>query len=513
MPAPQKEAVAKGEKEQRSKYFREWKGVYTKSKRNSIPQDNWYDLVNVIPLGAGNLHTIDGLSASLVDYTTNSIYWIEYANINSTDYLIAFASNGKVYAYNISANTNTLIFSAMSGSGTRMDQWKSQYILFYDTTGYYSWDGTTFTGPITGGIIPSGTITAPDIAVFSGRVWLYSNRALYVSVLNSVTDFTTVNGAITQNLTDPQLRGQLTRLYSASGYLYLIGKSSVFVISDVYIPASASPPAPVFSILNVQAIIGCDQPGSVFTYNRDLMFANTYGLWRLSGVTAERVSEDIDGTIQYLDTSFAISGGTPKVENVLQASFLIKQTGDPVFGTRTIVANYFDKKWWFANYGSLTFVTTGIKSNTPVLFGLRSNNLYQLYSNAGTSPASSWMTALWPMEDQLADKEVYRAGFEMTMFTVGTTLTASIDTPTGSTTFLNNPAVNSMAWVNNSNSTVQWINNSSAIVTWYTTSYILYVGDGLGAYSKYVGMTGTAGAGNVYELSSVVMDYSLRKRW
>ena len=145
MPAPQKEAVAKGEKEQRSKYFREWKGVYTKSKRNSIPQDNWYDLVNVIPLGAGNLHTIDGLSASLVDYTTNSIYWIEYANINSTDYLIAFASNGKVYAYNISANTNTLIFSAMSGSGTRMDQWKSQYILFYDTTGYYSWDGTTFT--------------------------------------------------------------------------------------------------------------------------------------------------------------------------------------------------------------------------------------------------------------------------------------------------------------------------------------------------------------------------------
>ena len=513
MPTPQKETLAKGEKPQQSKYFREWKGVFTKSKRNSIPEDCWYDLINLIPIGSGNLHTVDDISAALKDYALDTIYWIEYANINSTDYLIAFASNGKVFAYNIAANTSALISSALSGAGTRMDQWKSQYILFYDANGYYSWDGTTFTGPITGGIIPGGTPTSPDIAVFSNRVWLYSNRILYVSAINSITDFTLANGAISNQLNDPQLRGQLTRLYSANGYLYLIGKSSVFVISDVYIPSGASPPAPVFSVLNVQAIIGCDQPASVFTYNRDLMFANSYGLWRLSGVTAEKVSDDIDGTIQYLDTTFAISGGSPKVQNILQASFLIKQTGDPLFGTRTIVANYFDKKWWFADYGLLTFVTTAIKNNQPVLFGLKGNVLYQLYQNTATSPASSWKTALWPMEDQLADKEVFRAGFEMTATLVGSTMSASVDTPVSSTTFLNNVLVNSMAWVNNSNAQVQWKNNSNAIVAWYTTSYILYAGDGLGSYAKYVGLSGSAGAGNIYELNSVVMDYSLRKRW
>ena len=125
-----------------------------------------------------------------------------------------------------------------------------------------------------------------------------SSDLLYVSVLNSVTDFTLNSGAISQALVDPQLRGQSTRLFSASGYLYILGKSSVFVISDVYIPSGATPPAPVFTILNVQANIGCDQPASVFVYNRDLMFANNYGLWRLTGVTAEKVSDDIDGTFQ-----------------------------------------------------------------------------------------------------------------------------------------------------------------------------------------------------------------------
>ena len=513
MPAPQKETLDKGERNVQTKYFREWKGVYTKNSRVAIPPDAFYDLTNLIPIGAANLHSVADLSASLVDYSTDSIYWIEYANINSTDYLIAFATNGKVFAYNIAANTSAQINvgKLLSGSNSRMDQWKSQYILFYDTTGYYSWDGTTFTGPITGGIIPGGTPVNPDIAVFSNRVWLYSDRALYVSAINSTTDFTLANGAITQILTDPQLRGQATRLFSASGYLYILGKSSIFVISDVYIPASASPPAPVFSVLNVQANIGCDQPGSVFVYNRDLCFANTYGLWRLSGVTAEKLSDDIDGTFQWIDSTFAMSGGAPKVQNILQASFLIKQSNDPTFGTRTIVANYFDKKWWFANYGSLTFVAGAIKSNQPVMFGLKNNQLYQLYSNTASSQASRWMTPLWPMEDSLADKEVFRAGFEMTVTTSGT-VAVSLDTPNTSAQFYTQ-AAGLTSWVNNMGTIVQWKNSLSAIVSWFSGSYLLYVGDSLGGYGKYVGLTGNVSAGAVYELNSNMMDYTLRKRW
>jgi hypothetical protein len=373
------------------------------------------------------------------------------------------------------------------------------------------WDGTTFSGPITGGIIPGGTPVNPDIAVFSNRVWLYTNRALYVSAINSVTDFTLNSGAITQNLVDPQLRGQSTRLFSASGYLYILAKSSIFVISDVYIPSGVNPPAPVFTILNVQANIGCDQPASVFVYNRDLMFANNYGLWRLTGVTAEKVSDDIDGTFQYFDTSFSISGGAAQVRNILQACFLIKESGDPIFDSRTIVANYFDKKWWFANYGLVTFVAGGISSNRPVLFGFIGNKLYQLYQNTSWSPASSWMTALWPMEDSLADKEVFRAGIEVTT-TVSGTATLSLDTPTSSKTFLSGP-VGITYWSNSTGQVTTWQNNSNAIVSWSSSSYLLYYADSLGGYGKYVGLTGSVSAGAVYELNSNMMDYTLRKRW
>lgn len=515
MPAPQKETQAKGEKRVATKYLRNFKGVYTKASRVAIPEDTFYDLQNLMPIGPSNLHTIPNISSALVDYSTDSIYWVEYANINSTDYLILLATNGKVFAYNISANTSTQINAGklFSGTGSRLDQWKNQYILFADSTGYYSWDGTTFTGPITGGIIPGGTMVSPDIAVYANRVWIYSDRVLYVSAINSTTDFTLASGAITQNLTDPQLRGQANRLFSASGYLYIIAKSSVFVISDVYIPTSASPPAPVFSILNVQANIGCDQPASVFAFNRDLMFANTYGLWRLTGVTAEKLSEDIDGTIQWLDTSFAISGGAARVNGVLNACFLIKQTNDPVFGTRVIVANYFDKKWWFTNYGNLTFITGAIKSNQPVVFGILGNKLYQLYQNTASGPAISWQTALHPMEDSLSDKEVFRAGFEMTVQTVGGGLTMSLDTENTSTPFLTNLSVGAVQWQNNSYSVVQWQNNSSAVVNWSTGSYLLYYSDGLGGYGKYVGFSGSIAAGSVLEVNAMMMDYELRKRW
>ena len=775
MPAPQKETKEKGERSVETKYFRSWKGVFTKAVRAAIPEDAFYDLTNLMPIGDANLHTVPDISAALVDYTTDTAYWAQYANINSKDYVFTFTASGRIYAYDIAAATSTLIngSSLLSGSGTRMDQWKNQRVLFADVTGYYSWDGTTFAGPYTGGhtadtsvvsatisgsvgtflflasptdlfngaivqasgftpsgwngkypvtqltlpavssalintaftlgtitfasahslatgalvtltgfistgwnatftatvtgtttitipltaaptitlpsissgtavgttgtltfltphglttgqyitlfnmnptgwngqwqvtvtnstqctvtlssspsnatspygtavvssattigtitvgnmwqttfssppttatvigtvyspgLLPQNTtapyaqyLTSPDIAVFSNRVWIYSDRALYVSGINSYTDFTVDAGAVVQQLTDPQTRGQLTRMLSSNGYLYLLAKSSIFVISDVYIPSGAVPPAPVFSILNVQAMIGCDQPGSVFTVNRDLMFANSYGVYRLAGVTAEKISSDIDGTFQYVNTlpgssGLQISGGGASVNNILNASFLIRQINDPVFGTRTIVANYFDNKWWFANYnstlsissngtaslseattGTLTFITWAMNGAFPALYGIKGNKLYQLYSNNSSGPVTRWQTALWPMEDSLADKEVYRAGLEITATAVGNAY-MSLDTPNTSNQFLvGTPGA--VGWINASGTNTTWQNNSALIVTWSNSSYSLFVADAQGGFGKYVGLTGYLNSGSVYEMNGNMMDYALRRRW
>jgi hypothetical protein len=521
MPAQAKEFQEKGENTIRTKVFREFKGVNTKSSRVAIPQDTFYDLTNLMPIGSSNLHSVPGYSTAF-DYGADIPYWAQYANINSTDYLYVFTTNGKIFQYNIATGTSAQINAGhlMTGNATRMDQWKNQLVLFIDPTqGYCSWDGTTFTAGITSGIIPTWS-SQVDIAVFSGRVWLYSARTLYISVNNSTTDFTLVNGALAQNITDPQARGEATRIFSASGYLYLLFKSGIFVVSDVYIPNGATPPAPVFSILNIQANIGSDQPGSVFVINRDLMFANTYGLWRLSGVTAERVSEDIDGTMQFLNTASKISGGMTKVKNIQNAAFLIQQANDPVFGSRQIVAMYFDQKWWFANYQqnsgiTLSFISGAMNGSIPVMFGLTSTNkLVNMFDITVGTPGASLKGPLWPMEDSVSDKEVFRAGFEMTPTTSLPEFQATVDTTAGSTQFAVTGLANGLTWINNANQFVQWINNALAVVAWFNPNYLLYVGDGGGGFSKYVGLSlATTSVGVQFEINSLMMDYTLRKRW
>lgn len=673
---PPKESQQKTERPTYTKIFREFKGINTKNDRTAIPPETFFDLVNLMPIGSANLHSIPSPSASLASFSA-TMYRFQYANINSTDYLICFGSDGSVVAYNINANTTTTIAAAatLSGSGSKMDQWKNQAILIVDTNGYFSWNGTTWT-QITGGILP-GTYVNPDIAVFNGYVWIVSNRFLYVSnpnqygqsagtplstTANFLSGSTTINvvdpttlqsalgnvvvgstvtgagipagttvstidyttgvitlnnattakaptetaattasfnagdgqmtvgsatgikigsliystaagaglpagvavspgyvvgntfvpmtitatanhvagsvyyftypvtltfstsdsgwdlsgGSVVQYLTDPQYRGQVTRLLSANGYLYLFSKSSIFVISDVYVPSGSA--SPVFSIVNVQALIGSDQQMSVFALDRKLYFANPYGLWALQGVTAERISEQIDGTIQYLDPSFAISGGTTQVWNIAQATFLIKQLNDPVFGTRVVLACFFDKNWWFYQPPTnCTFVGSGMagtNTNVPSLFALINNRLYRLFADYTNSPAASWKTAMWAMDDALSDKEVFRTGFEVTSATgVGASFTLTLDTPNQSTALTPKASSSSVLWVNNSLSTVGWANNSSVTIVWYNGTYLLYFGDGYGGYAKYVGMTGTATAAPPYAISSNAMDYTLRKRW
>jgi len=117
------------------------------------------------------------------------------------------------------------------------------------------------------------------------------------------------------------------------------------------------------------------------------------------------------------------------------------------------------------------------------------------------------------MEDQIADKEVFRAGFEMTIQQLGASLSLNIDTPNTSTPFLTSAALGTVQWANNSSQIVQWQNNLLVNVGWYTSNYLLYYGDAGGAFGRYVGLSGSLGAGSILEVNSMIMDYSLRTRW
>lgn len=515
------------EVERRNKTFRQWKGVNTQSARVSIPEDHWYELINVMPIGDANLHTVPNISGMLIDYLGDPIYWMQFATLNYIDYMFLFSTTGKVFQYNIVAGVSTQINvgALLSGAGSRMDQWKNSNILFIDSTGYYSWDGTNFILISGVGVPSNGT----DIAVYQGRVWIAQGRVITLSGPDDYTQpsFLPLNGAATVNLTDPQLRGAVTRMVSANGYLYIGGRSSWNIISDVYIPtnsttgASAVPPTPVFTNLNIQSNVGCDQPASIFLYGRDVLFANRYGAQVMGGVDVQRLSQDIDGTWQYIDFSQQISGGCAVVDNILCACFLIVRGDSPdeidVPGQQDLddgpsLACFFNNKWFFVNFGDLTFVAQGMVNNSPALFGLIGNRLYQLFADYTSAPASQWSTALWGMEDSLADKQVIRAGFEMVVSSVNGTFTATIDTPNSNSSFSNSLNISSVAWTNSGGGIVQWTNASSNVVYWYSGQYLFFSSSTPGAYGKYVGISGFS-SGAIYQLSSVFLDYKLKARY
>jgi hypothetical protein len=176
---------------------------------------------------------------------------------------------------------------------------------------------------------------------------------------------------------------------------------------------------------------------------------------------------------------------------------------------------YSDQKWWFANYGALTFVTGAIVSNTPSLFGFIGNKLYQLFdptTSASAAPTGILSSPLWPMEDNLADKEIIRAGFEITVANYFGTFAATIDTVNQSYATLTTQTGGNVAWQNNISIIVNWQNNALANVYWFSGSYLLYNGTAPGTYGKYVGMTITA-TGSQFQFNALDMDYKLRARW
>lgn len=505
---------ARGEEQKLYKIARDFEGVNTQSQRTAIGDNEFSYLENLQPIGFGNLRTVPKISASLVNYGADVIYWMQSANINNIEYIILFAQNGKVFAYNVAANTSSQINSGgtlLSGSGSRMAQWKggsSGVALFIDSTGYYYWNGTTFAAITGTGVPTSGT----DIAVFSNRVWIVSGRNLYFSAADdyTATGWAAGSGTGFTILTDSTIRSDVQRLFAANGYLYIFGLTSVNVISDVRVPSGGT--VPIFTNLNIQSIVGTDQPASVFTWGRTLMFGTRYGAHGIDGAEATRISAKIDGIWQNIDFTQSISGGSVMVNNILCASFLIKWNESST-STRTVMAMFQDGKWWFSYMAnSVTFIVSAMRNNVPTLYGLIGNRLYRFFSDTINSAASTVSTALWNMGDTIRDKQLIRYGFEITMTSyLGSTFSATIDTENVSTT-PQTLSLGAVSWINLSNTLVSWINNSSNVVAWSNNSYQLLSGDAT-AYGKYFGMTLSSTEGSNFQLSGFLVEYEFRARW
>jgi hypothetical protein len=173
--------------EQKKSYaiIKAFKGLNTKANRTAIEKEEFSWLENAMPVGSGNIRIVS--SQSNVTYASNSsnnivtsanVTSLYSANINLTDYLVAFEDDGRAEYVSLVASTgsgnttgNVATTGTFSNSGVTGAQYKNQYFIIGDPSkGVFAWDGTNTNkigsvgsiGVTNGG---SGYTEAPNVVI------------------------------------------------------------------------------------------------------------------------------------------------------------------------------------------------------------------------------------------------------------------------------------------------------------------------------------------------------------
>jgi hypothetical protein len=163
--------------EQKKDYHvtKDFSGVNTKANRTAIKEDEFAWLENAMPIGHGNIRVVPGPSTVTGITFSASVSYAAYANIGTTNYYLAFMSNGGLEVVNLTTNIKSTVAAAatFSTSGVASSNWNNTYLIIIDPVkGYFQWDGTnlvnvgsllfTGSGSGTGYTTATAAISAPN---------------------------------------------------------------------------------------------------------------------------------------------------------------------------------------------------------------------------------------------------------------------------------------------------------------------------------------------------------------
>ena len=288
----------------------------------------------------------------------------------------------------------------------------------------------------------------------------------------------------------------------------MFGDDSINVFSDVRVTSTGTT---LFTNTNVSASVGSKRPDAIFPYFRSVLFLNDYGIYALVGSTTTKISDPLDGVFPNIDFTYPIYAGQVLINNILCAAFNFRYY-DAVFtqSYRYVQAIFFEKKWFFTSQGTnLLYVTSVPVGGFINMYGLESNQLYQLYNDKTSNVSSIIQTALMPMQDNIRDKQALKFGVEATS-TTGILFNITVDSERGSSPSYT--LQNSVIWTNNAGATINWINNSSTVIYWlYTNGYYLYKSDAQ-QWGKYLGLTLTSSSPS-FTVNTFEFEHELRARF
>ena len=133
---------------------KDFAGVNTKANRTAVKEEEFSWLENAMPIGHGNIRIVPAPSTIAGITFSAAVSYSVYGNIGTTNYFMAFQTDGSCEVVNLTTNTKTSIAAAgtFSASGMSATNWNNTLVLIIDPVkGYFTWDGTTlkaFTGAI-----------------------------------------------------------------------------------------------------------------------------------------------------------------------------------------------------------------------------------------------------------------------------------------------------------------------------------------------------------------------------
>lgn len=277
-------------------------------------------------------------------------------------------------------------------------------------------------------VMPFG-VSGSSMETYASRVWLQfpseqiggkNAGTRLVSAPDSFLNFaTSAGGLITEN-TDPSLRTKYTGLKQNQGYLYSLGDSSVTVISNV--ETSGSPPSTTFQPQVISPQVGTLWRDTIQVFDEQIVFANSMGVYSISGGTVRKISdpidtlydtvtETIDGFVVNRYPTACVAVIYNKKHYCLFCEISDSDTGEFSDVPRRVMLAWDGQEWYVFSQGQDAGLQSGLYSVGTQqalgnIFGWGSDDfkLYKLFSVASTSLTKTLSTKLYGGDSPLVQK-------------------------------------------------------------------------------------------------------------
>lgn len=262
-------------------------------------------------------------------------------------------------------------------------------------------------------LMPFG-ISGTTVEVYQSRVWIANGGAdaefpprgrLQWSAPENPVDFGNGGGALVGS--DSFLRVGWHRLKQTNGFLYLIGDSSVNFIGEVNTQVVGATQGGLPGVLttifrnrNSDPQIGSPWPSSVQVFSRNILLANTQGIFVMYGGAVTKVSAPLDGIFSFSPTLYGrtvnFSSAVAQIFGIqvymLLVPFLDLTTGETV---NQLIMYDQHKFWTSAQDVQLTWIATQEINSMLAAWGTDGRNLFRLFRSPSTGFSKVLRSKLW----------------------------------------------------------------------------------------------------------------------